>query len=93
MKLSYKQQNQKDKCIRKLGKIKKFELINRLLCYACVLPFFHATACLGQNKNIPLVSKVGSVGFVVSTVAVFSLKDKKDKYTAALNKLANLERN
>ena len=93
MPLSYKQQRQKDKCIQKLNKIKKFELINRLLCYACVLPFFHAAACLGQDKNIPLASKLGSIGFCCSVAGAFISATKREKTEEKLIQLTQKEKN
>ena len=92
MSLSYKQEQRKNKCIKKLRNVKKFELINRLLCYACVLPFFHTASCLGQQKEIPLISKIGSAGFVVSMVGVIGLKNKEDELSQKITKLIELEK-
>ena len=92
MKLAHQQEQEKNKCIKKLRRNQTFETINRLLCYACVIPFFHMTACFSQKKEIPVISTVGSVGFVVSIANAIQLKNKQEKLTEKLTKLRELER-
>ena len=74
--------------IKTLKIIKKFELLNRLACYACVIPFIYTTACLGQHKNIPTAVKVGAVGFVGSSVGIFIAKKKEEEIQRKLEKIA-----
>ena len=76
-----------------LKNLKRFELINRLAFYACLLPFFHTAACLGQKQSIPLASKVGSVGFVASVVIAATIRHKEEKTQEELDKIACKKRN
>ena len=92
MELTYQQERQKKQYIKKLRHNQTFETINRLVCYACVIPFFHMVACLGQKKDISVVSAAGSVGFVATAVNAFRLKNKQEKLTEKLTKLCELER-
>ena len=92
MALSYEQQNKKSNCIKKLKNVQKFEFINRLLCYACVLPFFHTVACLGQQKEAPLISKVGGAGFILSIAGVVGLKNKEDQLSQKIEKIVASEK-
>ena len=73
---------------KNLKRIKKFELLNRLACYACIIPFFYATACLGKKETIPSAAKVGSVGFIATTVAAIAIRTKQEKIQEELEKAA-----
>lgn len=80
-------ERKKQEKISKIKKIKRNEVISRFLCYACILPFLHAASCLGQSKPTPTISKVGSVGFLVSVASVLSLRRKEEKETSDLYSL------
>ena len=82
-----------EKKLKTLKNLKRFELINRLLCYACVVPFFYTTSCLGQKQSIPLASKVGSVGFVTSVIIAATIRHKEEKTQEELDKMAEKKRN
>ncbi|MGN0920008.1 MAG: hypothetical protein ACI4OR_04580 [Alphaproteobacteria bacterium] len=92
MTLSYKQQLKKNQYIKKLNRVKKFEIINRLLCYACVFPFFHTAACLGQQKEVPVVDTVGSIGLVLSAASAVKLQNKEEELTEKISRIKALER-
>ena len=75
------------KKIKNLRNFKRFELLNRLACYACIIPFFYATSCLGQEKEMPVAAKVGGIGFIASTAGIFAIKSKKEKAEIELEKI------
>ena len=70
----------KVKKIKALKRFKRFEVLNRFLCLASVVPFLYMNACLGQGRKVPVVSKVGSVAFG-GTIMAAALIDKKEKKT------------
>ena len=80
----YKKEKRAYEKIKQLKRVQRFSALNRLLCYACMLPFLHATACLGQKQSVPLISKVGSAGFVASVTSICVLKKKEEKVVEAL---------
>ena len=53
--------------------------INKFLLILCALPFFHTVSCLGQNKKVPAVSQVGTIGFVVTCMTGTSLSGRDEK--------------
>ncbi len=78
---------EKEKKIKQLKRTSRFELLNRLLCYACVLPMLHFSACLGQQKPTPVISKVGAVGMVLSCANAIRLRNKSEEITTSLYNL------
>ena len=77
----------RDSKINTLNTLKKFEFVNRLICYACVIPFFYTTSCLSQKKNVPAIAKAGCVGFGASIVAAVAIKTKEEKIKDELEKI------
>ena len=91
MTLTYQQEAKKNSCIKKLRRTQKFELINRLLCYACVIPFFHAASCVEQ-KEIPVASGAGAIGFVLCLGNTLRLQNKQEKLAKELSNIRKLEK-
>ena len=79
----------KAKKIANLKKIKIMSSINRLVGIACVFPSLYAFACLGQNKPTPIISKVCTVGFVISIANAGALNKKEERVTSDLYRLAD----
>ena len=71
-----KKTHKKIKCLKK---VRMLSLINRMICLASVLPLFYAAACLGQKKPVPVLSQIGSIGFIASAVSAVILKEKEEK--------------
>ena len=78
--------------LKTLKNIKKFELINRLVCYACVVPFFYATSCISQHKSMSLGTKLAAGGFVASIAGVLALKTKEEKTEQEIQKILEKRR-
>ena len=72
-------EEKKQKKIKTIKWLRRFQCINGLLCVASVLPFFHMTSCLGQKKEVPLISKVGFVSFCASAIAGATSRKKEEK--------------
>ena len=83
--LSYERKKQQK--IKTLKLIKKFEVINRLFCYACAIPFFYTASCLGQQKETSFATKVGAAGFVTSVMTALIIKRKEEKTENELEKI------
>ena len=79
--------DEKNKKIKQLKRNSRFEILNRLFCYACVIPMFHFTACLGQQKPAPMISKVGTIGVVLATVNALRLNKKEDDIKSSIREL------
>ena len=81
------------KKIKTLNMLKKFELINRLVCYACVIPFFYTISCLNQKKDVPTLAKIGSIGCVASMATAVAIKNKEEKTLSELEKIKQKQEN
>ncbi|MBR6231853.1 MAG: hypothetical protein IKQ99_02000 [Alphaproteobacteria bacterium] len=79
--------------IKTLNRLRKFELVNRLFCYACVIPFFYTASCLNQKKAVPMVAKAGSVGFGASIFTALVIRNKEEKTKEELEKIKQEKEN
>jgi len=84
---SYKQKT------KTLKNIQRFELLNRLAFYGCIIPFFYTASCLGQQKSIPTAAKVGSAGCVATVIAAIAIKTKEEKIKTELENMAKQKKN
>ncbi len=72
---------------KKLRRNYYFSNINKLICLASVFSFFHLASCLGQQKEIPTASKVGSGVFVVTVANAIRLRAKEENTKANIEKI------
>ena len=79
--------------IKTLNLLKKFELINRLICYTCVIPLFYTAACLNQKKSISTASKAGCIGFGASVFTALVIRNKEEKIEDELEKIKRKKEN
>ena len=78
--------------MKTLKNIKRFELLNRFVCYACVVPFFYATSCISQHKSVSWGTKLAAGGFVASVAGVLALKTKEEKTEQEISKILEKRR-
>lgn len=80
------QKQKKKNQLSTLKKLEKLELLQRIITLGCLLPFLHVTSCLGQAKEVPMVSKIGGIGFLVSSAGLVATKTKEEKIKNKLKK-------
>lgn len=86
-------EEKKQQKLNLLKKTKYFELLNRLVCYACVIPFFYTAACLGQKKEVPFKAKLGTIGFITSSFTAVAIKSKEGKIQEQIKKIQQKNQN
>ena len=80
-------EKKKHKMLTCLKRTKILGVTSRMLSLVCVIPLLHVSACLGQKKPIPTVSKIGAVGFIAGVAGALVSKEKEEKNISDLYRL------
>ena len=62
---------------RALRRNDRYQGFNKFVVLLCTLPFLHLAGCVGQAKTIPVVSRVGGVGFIASCLVAARLNKRE----------------
>ena len=86
---SAKHKREKQANEKRLKMIQRFDGLNRMLLYLCILPFFYTISQVSQQKKISPIAKIGSAGFAGTIVCAGILRKKEEETQEVLDKLAD----